>query len=152
MKKLMSSFTVLLSLIAPLSLNMLISVEVHAEAFRWTDANGKMHFGDKKPGATAENITEKVKQTNVDTSTSEHQKLETIFRKENSADREYQQQQQKPDPELLKRCAEAKDYLNKISGRVQFLDEKGQPKHISEAERKQRADEMQKIIKENCPN
>jgi hypothetical protein len=146
MKKLISSFAILLSL------NVLISVEVHAEVFRWTDANGKVHFGDKKPDTSAENITEKVKQTNVDTSTSEHQKLETIFRKENAADREYQQQQQKPNPELLKRCAEAKDYLNKISGRVQFLDEKGQPKHVSEAERKQAAEEIQKIIKENCPN
>jgi hypothetical protein len=134
-----------------LILGLVLSLQVHAEVYRWTDANGKTHFGDKKPTAAAENITQKVKATNVDTSTSEHQKLESIFRKENDADREYQQQQAKPNPELVQRCTEAKDYLNKISGRVQFLDEKGQPVHISEAERKQRAEEMQKTVKENCP-
>lgn len=131
---------------------VVLSLSAHAEVYRWTDANGKVHFGDQKPAATAENITEKVKKTNVDTSTSEHQKLETIFRKENAADREYQQQQAQLNPELLQRCAEAKNYLNKISGRVQFLDDKGQPVHVSEAERQHTAEEMQKIIKENCPN
>lgn len=134
------------------SLLLLFSINVHADVYRWTDANGKVHFGDQKPKATAENITDKVKKTNVDTSTSEHQKLETIFRKENAADREYQQQNAQPNQELLQHCAEAKDYLNKISGRVQFLDEQGLPIHISEAERKQRVDGMQKIVTENCPN
>lgn len=138
-----------------LSLTLLLSLNVYAEVYRWTDANGKVHFGDKKSGATAENITDKVKNTNVDTSTGEHQKLETLFRKENDADREYQQQQQKqaqPNPELLRRCAEAKDYLSKISGRVQFLDDKGKAVNVTEVERKQRAEAMQKLIQEKCPN
>ena len=71
-----------------LSLILVVSVNSSAEVYRWTDANGKVHFGDQKPKATAENITAKVKATNVDTSTNEHQKLETMFRKENDADRE----------------------------------------------------------------
>jgi hypothetical protein len=121
---------------------VILSLSAHAEVYRWTDANGKIHFGDQKPKTTAENITEKVKKTNVDTSTSEHQKLEAMFRKENTADREYQEQQAQPNPDLVQHCAEAKDYLNKISGRVQFLDEQGQPIHISEAERNERANEI----------
>lgn len=135
-----------------LGLIVLFSSSVHAEVFRWTDANGKVHFGDQKPKATAENITEKVKKTNVDTSTSEHKKLETLFRKENDADREYQQQKAQPNQELLQQCAEAKEYLNKINGRVQFLDDNGKPIHISETERQQRVKEWQQIIKDTCPN
>jgi uncharacterized protein YdaL len=131
---------------------MFISYASNAEVYRWIDAKGKVHYGDKKPGEAAENITEKVKKTNVDTSTAEHQKLETIFRKENDADREYQAQQAQPNQDLLKRCAEAKNYLNKISGRVQFFDENGQPVNISETERQERAKEWQNVIKENCPN
>ena len=127
-------------------------VNSHAEVYRWTDANGKVHFGDKKPKAAAEDITEKVKQTNVDTSTSEHQKLETLFRKENQADREYQQQQAQPNLELLHRCAEAKKYLDTISGRVQFIDASGKEVKVTEEERKQKVIAMQQEIKENCPN
>jgi hypothetical protein len=137
-----------------LGLTLLLSLNVYAEVYRWRDAAGKVHFGDQKPKATAENITEKVKSTNVDTSTSEHQKLESVFRKENDADREYQQQQKQAqyNPERQRQCSEAKDYLNKISGRVQFLDEKGQIVNVTEAERKQRAEAMQKLIKEKCPH
>ena len=131
---------------------MFVSCVANAEVYRWTDANGKVHYGDKKPAEAAENITDKIKKTNVDTSTTEHQKLETIFRKENDADRAFQAQQAQPNQYLLQRCAEAKDYLNKISGRVQFLDDDGKPVHISESERDHRAKEMQTIIKENCPN
>ncbi len=131
---------------------ILLSCTAQAEVYRWTDANGKVHFGDKKPKAAAEDITEKVKKTNVDTSTSEHQKLESLFRKENDADREHHQKQAQPNPKLLQRCTEAKDYLEKISGRVQFIDGNGQPIHITETERQERAKEWQNVIKENCPH
>lgn len=138
-----------------LCLIFLLSLNASAEVYRWTDADGKVHFGDKKSGATAENITEKVKTTNVDTSTSEHQKLESIFRKENEADREYKSQQQNGnqlEQAKTKRCIEAKDYLNKISGRVQFLDANGKPIHVSETERQEHVKKWQQAIKENCPN
>ena len=127
---------------------LLVSLPVHAEVYRWTDANGKVHFGDKRPDAKAENITDKVKQTNIDTSTNEHEKLETLFRKESAADRE---QQVQPDPAQLKHCAEARILLNKISGRLQVIDDNGKPVHVSESERQQSARELQKAIKENCP-
>lgn len=137
-----------------LILGLLITASVcaNAEVYRWTDANGKVHFGDKKKGASAENITEKVSKTNVDTSTAEHQKLESVFRKENDADREYKKQQAQPDPELLRRCAEAKDYLKDINGRVQFIDDNGNPVKVTEAERKQKVKDMQQQISERCPN
>lgn len=128
------------------------SVCAQAEVYRWTDANGKVHFGDKKAGATAENITEKVSKTNVDTSTAEHQKLESVFRKENDADREYKQQQVQPNQELLRQCAEAKKYLDTINGRVMFIDDKGKDVKVTEEERKQRVKDMQQQINEHCSN
>jgi len=131
---------------------ILICVNTHAEVYRWTDANGKVHYGDKKPKSAAEDITEKVKQTNVDTSTAEHQKLETLFRKENDADREYQQQLARPDSDLLIRCKEAREYLKDISGRVQFLDKEGKAMVVTEEERKKKVIDMKNLIKERCPN
>ena len=135
-----------------LGLLLIASVSTHAEVYRWTDANGKVHFGDKKAGASAENITEKVSKTNVDTSTAEHQKLESIFRKENDADREYKQQQAQPNQELVRQCAEAKRYLNTINGRVYFVDKDGKEMKVTEEERKQRVIDVQQEIKEHCSN
>jgi 3-oxoacyl-ACP reductase-like protein len=135
-----------------LGLVLMISASAQAEVYRWTDANGKVHFGDKKVGASAENITEKVSKTNVDTSTAEHQKLESIFRKENDADREYKQQQAQPNRELLRQCAEAKQYLNTINGRVYFVDKDGKEIKVTEEERKQRVIDVQQEIKEHCSN
>ncbi|RYY77178.1 MAG: DUF4124 domain-containing protein [Gammaproteobacteria bacterium] len=130
---------------------VLIGVTAQAEVYRWKDANGKMHFSDKRPESAAENITEKVKQVNVDTSTAEHQKLETIFRKENDADREYRRQQAKPDPDQLRRCEAAKEYLRVISGRVQFIDNEGKIVRVTEEERTQKVAETQAMIKKTCP-
>lgn len=135
-----------------LNLLLVASVSAHAEVYRWTDANGKVHFGDKKAGASAENITEKVSKTNVDTSTAEHQKLESVFRKENDADREYKQQQAQPDTELLRKCAEAREYLHTINGRVYFLDKDGKEVKVTEEERKQKVKDMQQQINEHCSN
>lgn len=135
-----------------LGLLLATSVCAQAEVYRWTDANGKVHFGDKKKAPDAENITEKVSKTNVDTSTAEHQKLESVFRKENDADREYKLQQSQPDPELLRRCTEAKNYLKDINGRVQFIDDDGKPVHVTEAQRKQKVIDTQKLIQEHCSN
>lgn len=138
------------------SVILLLSLPVCAEVYRWTDANGKVHFGDKKPDAKAENITEKVKTTNVDTSTSEHQKLESLFRKENNADREYQQQQKQQEAKQeyakSKRCADAQQYLNTISGPVQFLDKDGKPVRVTELERQERVKHWKEIVKESCTN
>ena len=131
---------------------MLTCINTSAEVYRWTDANGKVHFGDKKPKTAAEDITEKVKQTNVDTSTAEHQKLETLFRKENEADREYKRQQSIPDPELLKWCSEMRQYLKTISGLVQFIDEEGKPVKVTMEERDQKVAETQALIKSRCPD
>jgi hypothetical protein len=127
-------------------------VNTQAEVYRWTDADGKVHYGDKKPKVAAEDITEKVKQVNVDTSTAERQKLETIFRKENDADREYKKQQAKPDVELLAWCEETRRYLKDISGLVQFVDKDGKPVKVTMDERDQKVAETQALIKNRCPN
>ena len=127
-------------------------MHIHAEVYRWKDKDGKIHFSDSKPKTAAEDITATVKKQNIDTSTQEHQKLETIFRKENDADREFKQQQAQPNQEQLQRCEKAKDYLNIIDGRVQFVDAKGRMVNVTETERKVRVTEARNYIQKNCKN
>ena len=123
-----------------------------AEVYRWTDASGKVHYGDKKPAEQSENITDQVKQINVDTSGTEHKKLERIFRKENAADREYAARNSRPDPNLLARCREARQYLRDISGRVSFVDTQGKLMRVTETERQQMVKETKAAIAEHCPS
>ncbi|MES2675444.1 MAG: DUF4124 domain-containing protein [Pseudomonadota bacterium] len=137
--------TILLLLIA-------ISSITNAEIYRWTDKDGKTHFSDNKPKGEAEDITAAVRKQNIDTSTQEHQKLEAVFRKENAADREFQQQQTQPSAENLEQCNNAKRYLNNIDRRVQFVDNKGKMVHVSEDERKARVAETRSFIQKNCKN
>ena len=129
-----------------------ISLITNAEVYRWTDKAGKIHFSDNKPKAAAEDITAKVKKQNIDTSTQEHQRLESLFRKENDADREFARQQTQPSTEQLERCRNAKRYLNNIDGRVQFVDAQGKMVNVTEEERKSRVIEMQTYIRKNCKN
>ncbi len=129
----------------------LFSMFTHAEVYRWTDKDGKTHFSDNKPKIAAEDITAAVKKQNIDSSTQEHQKLESIFRKENDSDREFKQQQAQQSPEQLQACTASKNHLSRIDGRVQFMDKKGGLVNVSEEERKRRVIELRKQIQRNCP-
>ena len=128
-------------------------IPTSADVYKWTDKQGKLHYGDKKPASGAEDITDRVKKQNIDSSTQEHQKLETIFRKENAADRAYRAQQAMPDPVAenhAQRCREAKNRLSAIEGRVQFIDASGKIIKTSEQERRTRAAEMRKTVADYC--
>lgn len=132
-----------------------ISYTTSAEVYRWTDANGKVHYTDKKPSTNAEDITAQVKKQNIDTSTEERKKVGAILRKENDADREFYQQQQAQEQqklnEKIKRCNASRKYLRDISGPVQFIDDQGKPIQVTEQERQRRAIQLEATIKKECP-
>lgn len=134
---------------------LLLGTIANAEVYRWTDANGKVHYTDKKPAAKAENITDKVNKQNIDTSTEERRKVGEILRPENDADRAFQQQQQAEEQkqfnEKNNRCTEARQYLSDISGRVQFIDDDGKPVHVTEQERQAREKKWRAFVEQECP-
>ena len=135
------------------SVLLLLASSPQAEVYRWVDENGKTHYSDKKPKTKAEDITEAVKKQNIDTSIEEQRKLQEIFRPENEADREYYRQQQlknQPTPEHRQHCNKQRRYLNKIDGRVQFVDEEGNVVPVTEKQRQQRVEELQRYLAEHC--
>ncbi|HWV14800.1 MAG TPA: DUF4124 domain-containing protein [Cellvibrio sp.] len=130
---------------------LLASVTASAEVYRWTDKDGKLRYSDKRPKkVAAEDITATVNKQNIDNSGDEHKKLETIFRKENDADRAFQAEQNRPSAEKIERCEAAKDRLFKLEGPVNFVDKEGKSVKVSEKERESRAVEMRKFIADNC--
>ena len=135
------------------SVLLLLASSPQAEVYRWVDENGKTHYSDKKPKSEAEDITEAVKKQNIDTSIEEQRKLQEIFRPENEADREYYRQQQlknQPTPEHIQHCNKQRRYLKKIDGRVQFVDEEGNVVPVTEKQRQQRVEELQRYLAEHC--
>jgi len=128
------------------------ALPLKAEIYRWVDAQGKVHFSDKKPAEQAQDISRELRQQNLDTSSSEVQKVSQILRQETAADRQhaarlaYEEQQRR-----LPLCNAARTRLSRISGKVIFLDENGKAMRITEAERQQKIAEAQALIDENCP-
>ena len=60
----------------PALLLLLFSLGAGAEVYRWVDANGKVHFSDRKPSGQSdkdnkpdiEEISDKIDQTNLESS------------------------------------------------------------------------------------
>lgn len=122
-----------------------------ADVYRWVDKEGKVHFTDKKPAEDSENVTDQVNKQNIDTSSEELRKVETIMRKENDADREYAQQLQFEEARIRQhRCTRAKKRMQEISGRVIFIDEEGKVVKTTEQQRQQKIAEVNALIQENC--
>ena len=122
-----------------------------AQVYRWVDANGKVHYTDKKPATEAEDVTQQVSKQNIDTSSAELRKVEQILRKENDADREYQQARAAEDAQRRAAiCRAAQARLKTISGLVIFHDEEGKVVKVTEQERQQKVAEVKAVINENC--
>ena len=134
---------------------LLISPRLIAEVYKWTDASGKVHYSDQKPEKqpNAKEVTQDIKKANTDTSSQEQQKLGTIFRKENDADRNYQQQQARdaqPSPDQQERCQNARNFLKRLEGRIMIADENGKEVRFTDAERRVKAQELRDQINDNC--
>lgn len=139
-----------------LAFSLYHSQSAWAELYRWTDANGKVHYSDRKPDeqVQSEQIDSSLKPLNIDDSRQEWKKLETVFpdHEDTSFSREKKRNQQAQDEYYTKHCKEAREYLSKLKGPVYFVDEEGNEYDISEKERKEREKEMEALIAEHCEN
>lgn len=126
-----------------------------AEMYKWVDDQGRVHFSDKKPAhAQAQDISESVKQQNIDYgSTKVEQQLQRIERNQAAKQTEQQQRtahQSNQDQERERSCKEARKHLRVIKGRVIFLDDENREVKVTEAERAQKAAELEQQIQKYC--
>lgn len=145
-----------MKIVKPYSLSLFLlfsSALLHAEIYQWTDANGKVHFGDKAP---KDNKAKKIetKSTNIDTSQEENEKLKQVFNNQSDAEKRYQQRNQQDSQQAQQKrqeaCNAANRQLNILRGRVYFTDENGNDYEISEAEREQQAKQLAAKISQIC--
>lgn len=135
-------------------LYMIISMHASSEVFRWTDENGQVHFSDQARAPS------KAEQVNIDTSKINiTSNLSTPEQLQRLAEEKDQRQQQKFEAwkDKIKKapknddwCTSAKARLQKIVGRVVFLDDNNLPVQVSEEERKSRVKALSQSIESRC--
>lgn len=124
--------------------------------YRWTDAQGKVHFSDQPPEEriTSEEVSDQLSPLNRDSSTQETQKLQQVFQQETPEEKVLQQQeknqQQQRDRKTKKTCQQATQKLRRLQGRVYFVDKKGKEIVVSEEERAERAQRLEQEIRRYC--
>lgn len=131
-----------------------LALNVNAQAlYRWVDADGKVHFGDRPPAeAKAESLNGQLKPVNgatptlrqdfPDTSRSREIEQEYAARKESQQSQSLQRQQIA--------CNRARRQLQILQGRVYFVDEQGKESTISERQRQQEASRLEAEIRRHC--
>jgi len=134
-----------------------LAVPAGAEIYTWTDAAGRVHFGDKPKDKAVQAQAVEVRDYKPGSDAGTRDIIERRERLMNAdADKSRRVDGDAARQAALKardgkRCAEARDHLRKISGRVAFHDDDGRPVHVSEQARAARQRELDDWIRGHCP-
>lgn len=134
----------------------LLVASAQAQVYQWRDADGKVHFSDKKPKAEgAKDISHTVDKTNVDESTAERSKLERLFKQETPEEKAFSQQQaqvkQRESERQQAACEGARNNLKVLRGPVYFTNDDGSTYDVSQEEHKRRVATLEAEIRKYCP-
>ncbi len=126
-----------------------------AEIYQWRDAQGKVHFSDRKPAQReAEEVSPRLRDLNIDESGHEHRKLESVFRKptaeEQRLERQNQAAQQRQRQEQQQQCQKLQKRLKILKGPVYFVREDGSTYDVSKTEHEHQIQELESRIAAIC--
>jgi len=146
------------SLFSLIVFGFLCSGHASAEVYKWVDAQGNTHFGDRPPSsATSEDISQSLETMNISTDLSSPEMIRSAEQarhneKVQSAKQRAQDlKDEREHQEAHKKyCREATKRLMNISGPVVFYDEYGEEVKTSEQERKKMEKELRAEIARNC--
>ena len=138
--------------------SLLLSVVAQAEVYKWVDADGKTHFGDKVPeSAKVEklNLPSSPRTSQPDASPEEikqrQQKLINAINEDRSLKQKKTQEQTEKQAKLNQECTKLRDYLKNIrSGRIYDLDKKGERVYANDAEHDQEVKQTESALKKYC--
>lgn len=127
---------------------------VQAKVYTWVDANGKVHYSDKKQNASAQDVSAKLKNSNTDSSHREVEKLKKLFPGETKIEQQQRQEQsssgQKQQSKQQKYCKKLKRRYREFQGRFHFVHKDGSTSDITETERKELLKKVESKIAKNC--
>lgn len=138
------------------ALLLLASVSVHAEVYKWTDENGKVHFGDRAPAEKkAEAIDEALNKINIDHGSSSAASTSSVVSTEKTQDEKDLEAKKKKALEkaIGARCKKWKEDIAAIArgDRGIFLDENGNEEIVLERDRGKKLEEWRReYLRSSC--
>ena len=137
------------------------ALAAHADLYRWTDANGQVHFSDKKPGQDKGVQTmDTPKPKPIDgparpadeRSTLERQKRMADILQQENAEREAAEKRAAAEKaEHQRRCNQLKDLKRRTDGRAVYqLDDNGERRFLDEKSRDEFAKGLNQTLSEHC--
>lgn len=128
-----------------------------AEVYKWTDAEGRVHFGDRPPQGKVETV-QMPEKTGNDPAASPEERLEKqrrllhAFDEERRQKRDAQAQARQEKAERQRNCAEARDNLRsqEAAGAVYRLGPNGERMFLDAAERAQALARARSAVEQWC--
>lgn len=135
-----------------LILLVLASTPTLAEIYRWTDAEGRVHFGQRPP-AQAERIEVRPQVVERDQQTREREaRSERFFQARRDEQAQQQQRSAEQDAERQQRCAALKARMARLASGGTFFsaDESGSRRYYSDAEVDAARRELRTQVDQHC--
>jgi hypothetical protein len=139
---------------------LLIPSSVFGEIYKWTDANGQVHYGEKSKGSTSKQvIVTKQKNNPGKSNRSEKQHLENIKKwtdarqqERNNKNREKKQLKKEKDDRKKKCKGISNDLKDMEDGGVLWyrLDDEGNRQFYSDKDIAAQKQALRKTLKKNC--
>ena len=142
---------------------LLLTFGVHAEVYKWVDADGKTHFGDQKPNTgKSEKLTLPTRTEQREDSAGpaspppedyrvRQRKLLDAISEERALKEEQAKKQAERAAQQQNDCLQLKDYLRSISsGRIYTLNNKGERVYDSDAAQTAEINKVKEHIRLHC--
>ena len=128
-----------------------------AEVYKWTDADGRVHFGDRPPHGKAATVRLPTTATDTPAATPEERleqqrRLLRAYDEERRQKRDARAQAQRDAEERQRRCAQARDDLRnrEYASGLYRLGPDGQREFLSDAERAGAVAEARAAVQQWC--
>jgi len=138
-----------------ISLLYLYTSSVCAEIYKWVDAQGRVHYGDKQTNSSTEMQINASKKSNVKVSESREasrQRLLDAYKSDNERESKEKEKAKKKKKDLQRRCSYSKDTLKGYE-RARYLydlDKDGKRIIMSSEERAKTTSRLKSNIKKYC--
>jgi len=148
-------------LTALVSIGLLLDLEVSraGEIYKWVDAKGRTHFGDKPPESNESAITVEVTDPSTPTADpnaverrKKQQKLLEAFSGERKEREKLRREDKAKKAALKNKCAKTRRSLA-VLDRANLLykkDKDGNRQYASDAQREKLTKELKSVLKKNC--
>jgi hypothetical protein len=145
------------------SLLLLLCLPASAEIYKWTDANGRVHFGDKPTGTAAKSATvalppppdnaasRPAASSTPDDRRERQRRLLEVMAQERAEKERKAQALAAEEAELNRKCSELRNFLKDSEGRPLYTtDDDGVNHFLTEEQRLEYMAKLRSTLQEKC--